>query len=119
MGCNSSAEAAQPSSNKAGGPAKGKGIFDTPVEWSYFGLLGRGDPLKQLFEYHGQPNNKTSHEFGAWEALKAQGKGGEFGGGLPQATITVGGKQHHLSQMGAMLRMFCIKFGYYNPKDWK
>ena len=21
--------------------------------------------------------------------------------------------------MGAILRMFCIKFGYYNTKDWK
>lgn len=73
----------------------------------------------QIFQYHGQPNNKTSETPEGWEAKKAAGKGGEFGGGLPQACVTVNGKPHQLAQMGAILRMFAIKFGYYNPKDWK
>ena len=112
MGCNSSSEATQPNAGKA---AKGKGIFPHAIEWHYFGLNGRGDPLRQLFEYHGQPNVKISEEPESWEAKKAAGEGGEFGGGLPYAMVTVNGQQHRLSQMGAILRMFCIKFGYYNP----
>ena len=117
MGCNSSSEGTQPSAG--GKAAKGKGVFQEKVEWAYFGLNGRGDPLKQIFEYHGQQHNKKSWEAEAWEAEKAAGNGGEFGGGLPYALVTVNGKQHRLSQMGAILRMFCIKFGYYNTKDWK
>ena len=98
MGCNSSAEGTQPS---AGGvskaPGKGKGVFPSKVEWGYFGLNGRGDPLKQLFEYHGQAHEKKSWEQDEWEAEKAAGRGGEFGGGLPQAVVTVNGKQHRLA----------------------
>ena len=29
-----------------------KGITNE-VTFSYFGLMGRGDPLRQMFEYHG------------------------------------------------------------------
>ena len=81
MGCNSSSEGTQPTAG--GKAAKGKGLFPEKVEWSYFGLNGRGDPLKQIFEYHGQQHNKKSWEAEAWEAEKAAGNGGEFGGGLP------------------------------------
>ena len=89
MGCNSSSEGTQPS---AGGRAqKGKGVFPEKIEWAYFGLNGRGDPLKQCFEYHGQQHNKKSWDPAAWEAEKAAGNGGEFGGGLPYAIVTVNG----------------------------
>ena len=32
------------------------------VKIEYFGLLGRADPLVQMFEYHGQPYEKVSIE---------------------------------------------------------
>lgn len=80
MGCNSSAQASEPTS---GGAKKGKGTFSTPVEWEYYGMEGRGGPMKQLFVYHGQAENKKGWEMGAWEGEKAAGRGGEFGGGLP------------------------------------
>ena len=93
MGCNSSAQASEPGSGSASaGAKKGKGVFSTPVEWEYFGMEGRGGPLKQLFVYHGQTENKKGWEPAAWEAEKAAGRGGEFGGGLPAAVITVNGK---------------------------
>ena len=58
----------------------------TPVvTFYYFGVLGRADPLTQIFEYHGQPYKKHAYDFPEWEAIKKEGGGGEFGGGLPQA----------------------------------
>ena len=116
MGCNSSAPANEPGTKKAGGK---KGIC-AKVEWMYFSGLGRGDPLTQMFEYHGQPHNKHGWELdGSWDKAKAEGKGGEFGGGLPQANVTEGGKTTNMGQFGAILRSFGIRFGYYNPSDWK
>ena len=72
-----------------------------------------------MFEYHGQQYKKIGHAPPAWEAKKAAGNGGEFGGGLPQIDLNAGGKVHNLGQFGAIMRMFSIRFGYYNPKDWK
>merc|ERR1712060_551643 len=51
--------------------------------------------------------------------MGAEGKGGEFGGGLPQANISDKGKSQNMGQFGAILRSFGIRYGYYNPKDWK
>ena len=69
MGCNASTMGGCNSSTTS--ESSPKGTFDTPVEWEYFGLEGRGSPLKQLFEYHGQANNKKSWDPEAWEAAKA------------------------------------------------
>ena len=46
-----------------------------------------------MFEYHGQPYKKVAYgnDMVEWNAKKANGDGGEFGGGLPQATYTDGG----------------------------
>ena len=87
----------------------------------YFAGLGRGDPLQQMFEYHGQPNNKYGWDLndGSWDRAKEQGKGGEFGGGLPQANIKINGKIENMGQFGAILRSFGNRYGYYNPRDWK
>ena len=117
MGCNSSAPASEP--GKQGGVARsGKG-HTSKVTFTYFDGLGRGDPLTQLFEYAGQPYQKRTVGQPEWEGLKAQGKGGEFGGGLPQVDVTIGGKAHNMAQFGATLRSFGIRYGLYDPKDWK
>ena len=116
MGCNSSAPASEPGAR--GG--KGKGLT-AKVEWKYFNGLGRGDPLHQMFEYHGQPHNKYGFDpfDGSWDKIKAEGGGGEFGGGLPQADLSCNGKTHNMGQFGAILRSFGIRYGYYDPADWK
>ena len=116
MGCGSSASASEPG---AGMSKKGKNLFPQKVEFHYFGLNGRADPLRMLFEYHGQPYEKISETPEGWEAQKAAGNGGEFGGGLPYAECTIQGKKMRFAQFGAILRMFCVRYGYYNTKDWK
>ena len=124
MGCGSSASASEPGSggsSKAvsGGSQKGKILFPDTVEFHYFGLNGRADPLRMMFEYHGQAYKKIDETPEGWEAKKAAGQGGEFGGGLPYAECKVQGKQMRFAQFGAIIRMFCIRYGYYNTKDWK
>ena len=95
-----------------------QGILDE-VTWHYFEGNGRADPIRQMFEYHGQPYTKVDREFGEWEQAKANGEGDGFGGGLPQAFITVNGEEHRMAQFGAILRSFGVRFGYYNPSDWQ
>lgn len=63
--------------------SSGRRGITNEVTFSYFGVMGRGDPLRQMFEYHGQPYKKIDHVEEEWEAAKARGEGGEFGGGLP------------------------------------
>ena len=60
-----------------------------------------------------------SYEFPEWEAKKAAGEGGEFKGGLPQATFTEDGTEHHLSQQAAILRTFGMRYGYYDATNFK
>ena len=48
-------------------PTQKQGIT-SHVTFYYFGLQGRGDPLRQMFEYHGQPYDKVTLEQDAWEA---------------------------------------------------
>ena len=81
----------------------------------YFEGHGRADPLRQMFEFHGQPYKKVKFRPEDWAAKKANGEGGEFGGGLPQAFYTENGKQYRLSQMGSILRHFGVRYGYYYP----
>ena len=125
MGCGSSSSTLQGASSPArgdaaGGSMKGQNCVPGTIEWCYFGLNGRGDPLKQMFEYHGQAHNKKAYEIPEWGEVKARGEGGEFGGGLPQVTIPgPDGKPLRMAQMGAILRSLGVRFGYYNPKDWK
>lgn len=110
MGCNSSTTASQP--GPAGGVGK-KGILSGTVKYTYFNIgYGRADPLEQMFSHHGQPHEKVAVAPGA-------GPTSEFGTGLPQIDATIGGKNVHMGQLGAMLRSFGIRYGYYNPKDWK
>lgn len=97
---------------------KGQGVT-SEVTFYYFEGNGRGDPLRQMFEYHGQPYKKVSYSFPDWETQKSQGKGGEFGGGLPQATYTENGVEQRLSQFGSILRHFGIRYGYYNPRNYQ
>ena len=124
MGCGSSASASEPGSGASGrtvsgGAQKGKNLIPGKVEFHYFGLNGRADPLRMMFEYHGQPYEKISETPEGWEATKAAGGGGEFGGGLPYAEFTHQGKKERIAQFGSILRFFCIRYGYYNTKDWK
>ena len=48
-------------------PTQKQGIT-SHVTFYYFGLQGRGDPLRQMFEYHGQPYDKVSLEQDDWAA---------------------------------------------------
>ena len=36
------------------------------VTFKYFPGLGRADPLRQMFEYHGQPYTKEAEDFESW-----------------------------------------------------
>ena len=110
MGCNSSTTASSPGA--AGGK---KGIVPGTVKYSYFDVgYGRADPLEQMFSHHGQPHEKDSHALGAPTVPQS-----EFGGGLPQIIGKVGGKDVHYGQFAAMMRTFGIRYGYYDPKNWK
>ena len=113
MGCSSSDE----SSGSIG--ARKKGVIPSGVEFWYLQGMGRSDPLHQMFEYHGQPYTKIEKSNEDWEAQKARGDGGEFGGGLPQAVYTDNGKKVRIAQMGAILRHFGIRYGYYDTRNFK
>ena len=71
-----------------------------------------------MFTFVGQPFKKNDQDFGPWEARKAAGDGGEFGGGLPQAFFTDNDKSMRCGQFGAIMRSFGIRYGFYDPKDW-
>ena len=118
MGCTSSASTAGTVSSAKG--AK-KGCINACIDLWYFEFCGRADPIAQMFEYHGQQWKKTSWTQENWGAAKARndGKCGEFNGGLPQVKFTVGGKAMDCSGLSAILHMFGVKFGYYDPKNWK
>ena len=111
MGCSSS----DSSTGSIG--SKAKGVVPGKVEFWYLQGMGRSDPLHQMFEFHGQPYQKIEKSNEDWEAQKARGDGGEFGGGLPQAIYMENGKKVRISQMGAILRHFGIRYGYYNTRD--
>ena len=72
-----------------------------------------------MFDHAGQGHTKECPAFDAWDARKAAGDGGEFGGGLPQVYCVENGKTTRMAQFGAILRSFGIRYGYYNPKDWR
>ena len=59
-------------------------------------MLGRADPLVQMFEYHGQPYEKVSIEQSAWASIKGTDEAGEFKC-LPKVTVNISG---HPYQMG-------------------
>ena len=40
--------------------SKGQNLT-SEVTFYYFELMGRGDPLRQMFEYHGQPYKKVGY----------------------------------------------------------
>ena len=86
MGCSSEGVQSQPASKNK--KYQKKGLIKETVTWEYFQGFGRGDPLTQMFEYHGQTHKKNNLDFEGWEKRKAAGDGGEFGGGLPQVYIT-------------------------------
>ena len=123
MGCNSSTPNSEPTASGsgakgAGGSMKGRNTLPM-VEFDYYEGFGRGEPLAQMFTYHGQKFKKNDQSFPGWDERKANGDGGEFGGGLPQALFQDKGKKYRAAQFGAILRSFGIRFGYYNPRDWK
>ena len=110
MGCNSSTTASQPGPAGAGGK---KGVLSGTIKYTYIdGGYGRADPLQQMWDYHGQPCEKIGVEVGKQGTT-------EFGTGMPQVAANIGGKTTNWGQMGAILRSFGIRYGYYNPKDWK
>ena len=98
-----------------------KGVLPCVVQLDYMPGMGRADPLRQMFEYHGQPYVKIDIKPEAWNERKSCGEGGEFdGGGLPQVQFrALDGTIHRLSQFGAILRFFGIKYGYYDTGNWK
>ena len=126
MGCTSSASTAGTVSQGKGAAAKAtggakKGCINACIDLWYFEFCGRADPIAQMFEYHGQQWKKTGWTQEDWGAAKAKNNGstGEFGGGLPQVKFTVGGKKMDCSGLSAIMHMFGVKFGYYDPKNFK
>ena len=116
MGCDGSIEAS--SAQKMGrGPTQGRQLVEH-VKIEYFPVLGRADPLVQMFEYHGQRYTKSDVNDEAWKKFKQTGHAGEFSC-LPIITLTNKGREKELSQTLATLRCFGIKYGYYNPTNWK
>ena len=99
---------------------RSKNLYAEKVVFHYFGQgNGRADPLRQMFEYHGQPYEKVDETQEGWEQKKAAGGGGEFGGGLPFAIVSENGQTHRIAQFGAILHHFGVRYGYYDPKDYK
>ena len=91
-----------------------RGALAREVVLFYFAGQGRADPIRQMFEYRGQPYKKIDIDPAYWEEKKAAGEGGEFGGGLPQVLYQdEDGEELELGQFGAILRHFGIRYGYY------
>lgn len=73
-----------------------------PVDWGtnlvdgvrivYFPMLGRVDPLVQMFEYHGQNYEKVVIDHPTWAIVKDTEKAGEFSS-LPILTLMNKGRQ--------------------------
>ena len=88
MGCDASGEDLRPGAGGAMNLVEGEMWFE------YFDSgMGRGDPITQMMAFVGQVCPKKELEIPAWNARKAAGDGGEFGGGLPQVFIKKDGKQ--------------------------
>jgi len=117
MGCNSSAPASEPGS--AGASNKKGLITGAEIYFEYFESMGRGDPITQMMAHAGQNCEKRVLEIPAWTTRKENGDGGEFGGGLPQVFVKKGGKTMRMAQFSAIMRSFGIRYGFYDPKDWK
>ena len=97
MGCNSSTPNSEPGQKKMTGKNE-KPCIPTKITIDYFNIgEGRADPIRLMFEYHGQSYEKNGMEMPAWEAQKARGDGGEFGGGLPQCRMVMDGKNVRLA----------------------
>lgn len=118
MGCNSCAPGEGDHQSQMPQLGQPLGVTDK-VTWYYLDGNGRGDPLMQMFEYHGQPHEKVTYSMPQWTALKAKGEGGEFGGGLPQVNFAADGQNVNMAQMAAILRSFGARYGYYDPANWR
>ena len=71
-----------------------------------------------MFEYHGQPYEKVSIEQSDWAGMKGTEQAGEFNC-LPKVTVNVSGQSCQMAQLGATLRFFGMKYGYYSSNDWQ
>ena len=82
------------------------------IKVEYFpGKYGRVDPIIQLLAYKQANYEFVGVNFAQWAVRKAAGQTG----GLP--IVTVDGQKYQETK--AILRMLGIKYGYYNPTDWK
>ena len=85
------------------------------IKIEYFGMgYARADPIRFLLHHANVDYEYVGYDFETWGKMKAEGKGGEFGG-LPRATVN--GKE--MGQSMAILRSLGQKYGYYNASDWK
>jgi len=82
--------------------------------------MGRADPIRQIFEYHGQRYKKIDIDPAYWAEKKAADEGGEFGGGLPQIMFQdEQGLEIEMAQLGAILRHFGLRYGYYQANSYE
>ena len=116
MGCGSSATASNPG---AQANTKRPGITSEITVMYFEGAFARASVLVHLFEYVGQPWkwNKLSQE--KYGQMCAAGEMGEFGKGLPQIQVSMNGKSQQMAQTNAILRSFGMRYGLYDPRDWK
>ena len=65
------------------------------VSIMYYPILGRADPLTQMFEYHGQPYRKINVDQEQWSSMKDTEEAGEFNS-LPMVKIYTRGSERNL-----------------------
>ena len=58
---------------------KNQGVIPNEIILFYFPIMGRADPIRQMFEYHGQAYKKIDVDQAYWNEKKAADEGGEFG----------------------------------------
>ena len=104
MGCETSAAVNHPQSvvesrqksaavydEQSGLPIKSSNCVDH-VRILYFPVMGKVDPLIQMFEFHGQPYEKLIIDFAYWTEMRKTGTVGEFDR-LPIITIVNRGRE--------------------------
>lgn len=97
-----------------------KGVLQSEIVIFYFAGMGRADPIRQMFEYHGQRYKKIDIDPNYWAEKKAADEGGEFGGGLPQVMFEdENGVELELAQFGSIMRHFGMRYGYYDASSFE
>ena len=97
-----------------GNACEGEPISPDMMNIEYFGMHGRAEPLKALLHHSGTPFHFSAVSIPGWLSRKVTGNTGEMGA-LP--IVHYQGKS--MQQFNAILRATGMKYGYYDPRDWR